>query len=43
MQTLGCKRWKQESDYHQHSLVETAIFRLKTLFGGHLQKRVFAH
>jgi len=40
---LGRKCWKQESGYHQHSLVETAIFRLKTLFGGHLQNRVFEH
>lgn len=40
---LGRKCWKQESGYHQRSLVETAMFRLKTLFGGHLQNRVFEH
>lgn len=40
---LGRKRWKQESGYHQRSLVETAMFRLKTLFGDHLRNRIFEH
>ena len=39
---LGRKRWKQESGYHQRSLAETAIFRLKTLFGATLRSRNFA-
>lgn len=38
---LGHKHWKRESGYHQCSLVETAIFRLKTLFGNKLRTRVF--
>jgi hypothetical protein len=39
---LGRKRWKQESGYHRRSLAETAIFRLKTIFGATLQSRNFA-
>lgn len=31
---VGRKRWKQESGYHRRSLAETAVFRLKTIFGG---------
>lgn len=34
---LGRKRWKVESTYHQRSLVETAFFRLKTLFSDRLR------
>ena len=40
---VGRKRWKQQSGYHQRSLVETAMFRLKTLFGSHLNNRIFEH
>ncbi len=25
--------------YHRHSVVETAMFRIKTLLGGHLSQR----
>jgi hypothetical protein len=39
---LGRKRWKQDSGYHRRSLAETAIFRLKTLFGATLRSRNFA-
>src|SRR5215213_7874599 len=39
---LGRKRWKKESGYHRRSLAETAIFRLKTIFGATLQSRNFA-
>jgi hypothetical protein len=39
---LGRKRWKRESGYHRRSLAETAIFRLKTLFGPTLRSRNFA-
>src|SRR3712207_7463105 len=35
----GRKQWKQESGYHRRSLVETGIFRLKTIFGGNLSAR----
>lgn len=39
---LGRKQWKQESGYHQRSLSETAMFRVKTLFGDTLRSRGFA-
>lgn len=38
---VGRKRWKQESNYHRRSLSETAMFRLKTIFGGKLRRRGF--
>lgn len=43
IRSLGRKRWKQETGYHQRSLVETAMFRLKVLFGDHLRNRIFEH
>ncbi|MDG4596798.1 MAG: hypothetical protein P9F75_14120 [Candidatus Contendobacter sp.] len=33
--------WKQQSGYHRRSLAETALFRLKTLFGGNLKNHRF--
>ena len=39
---LGRKRWKKEAGYHRRSLAETAIFRLKTIFGATLRSRNFA-
>jgi hypothetical protein len=30
---VGRRAWKEESGYHRRSLGETAMFRLKTLFG----------
>lgn len=36
---VGRKRWKQESGYHRRSLAETAIFRLKLIFGNTLRAR----
>ena len=38
---VGRKQWKQESGYHRRSLSETAMFRLKTIFGGKLRRRFF--
>jgi hypothetical protein len=38
---VGRKQWKQESRYHRRSLSETAMFRLKTIFGGKLRRRFF--
>jgi IS5 family transposase len=35
------KRWKEESGYHRRSLAETAVFRLKTIFGDKLSSRGF--
>ena len=35
----GRRQWKQESGYHRRSLVETGMFRLKTIFGERLGAR----
>lgn len=35
------KQWKIESNYHQRSLSETAMYRLKSTFGPKLQSRKF--
>ena len=35
----GVKGWKKKAGYHKRSLVETAIFRLKTLFADKLRSR----
>lgn len=35
----GRKQWKQQSGYHQRSLVECAFFRVKTLFSDRLRSR----
>jgi IS5 family transposase len=37
----GKKKWKKESGYHRRSLVETHMFRLKTILGGSLKSRDF--
>lgn len=39
----GRRAWKREVNYHRRSLAETAIFRLKTLFGDKLTGRLFDH
>ncbi len=39
VQKLGAKGWKRKVGYHRRSLVETAIFRLKTLFTDRLWSR----
>lgn len=36
---LGVKGWKKKAGYHKRSLVETATFRLKTLFADKLKSR----
>lgn len=36
---VGRKKWKHESDYHQRSLAETAVFRFKTIFGNTMSTR----
>ncbi len=41
MQEQGSQIWKQKSDYHRRSLAETAMFRIKTLFGNRLKSRKF--
>jgi hypothetical protein len=40
IRTHGRQKWKEESDYHQRSLAETAVFRFKTIFGDHLSARL---
>lgn len=40
---IGKKSWKKESGYHQRSLSETAMFRIKTIFGAKLMSRDFAN
>jgi hypothetical protein len=40
-QEHGEQRWKQASGYHRRSLAETAMFRIKTLFGEKLKNRRF--
>jgi hypothetical protein len=35
----GRKEWKKKSGYHVRSLLETAMFRLKTIFGDELSAR----
>jgi hypothetical protein len=36
---IGRKNWKKRIGYHFRSLVETAVFRLKTIFGPKLKNR----
>lgn len=36
----GRKGWKEKSGYHVRSLAETAMFRLKTIFGNELSARL---
>jgi hypothetical protein len=39
---IGREAWKGESGYHQRSLVETAMFRMKALFGDGVASRSLA-
>jgi hypothetical protein len=41
IRAVGRKQWKEETGYHRRSLAETAMFRVKTLFGDHLSNRRF--
>jgi IS5 family transposase len=36
---IGRAAWKEESGYHRRSLAETAMFRMKTIFGGGIASR----
>jgi len=36
----GRQAWKRDSNYHRRSLSETAVFRLKTIFGDRLSARL---
>lgn len=37
----GREKWKNDNDYHRRSLSETAMFRLKTIFGDKVPARIF--
>jgi len=37
----GLKKWKKQNGYHYRSLAETAMFRLKSIFGDQLSSRKF--
>lgn len=39
---VGRTRWKHESGYHRRSLAETAVFRVKMIFGERVGARSFA-
>ncbi len=39
----GRAAWKRAVGYHRRSLAETAMFRLKRLFGAHLAAHLFEH
>ena len=39
MKTLGRRRWKKETGYHQQARVENAFFRYKSMIGGGLRAR----
>lgn len=41
IETKGLVAWKRDSGYHQRSLAENAMYRLKQLFGDHLASRLF--
>lgn len=38
---IGRKEWKIEAGYHRRSLVETVMFRIKTILGSRLSSRLF--
>jgi len=40
---VGRKQWKEEINYHRRSLVETAMFRLKTIFTDKVRARTFSN
>lgn len=40
---IGRTEWKKEQSYHRRSLVETAMFRIKTLLGNRLSTRTWEH
>lgn len=41
IRTIGRKRWKEEAGYHRRSLAETAVFRVKMIFGERVSARGF--
>jgi len=43
IQRKGLKKWQQQTNYHKRSLSETAFFRLKKIFGDHVNAKKFEH
>ena len=41
IEAKGKRQWKEDSGYHQRSLAENAMYRLKQLFGDRVASRVF--
>ena len=41
IEKIGRKKWKERMGYHCRSLSETAMYRMKTIFGGNLKTRKF--
>lgn len=41
--TAGIKQWKQKNNYHRRSLIETMMFRMKSIFGDQMRSRSFAN
>ena len=41
IRVVGRKHWKIATNYHRRSLAETAMFRLKTIFGDRISSRLF--
>ena len=41
IQRKGRREWKREAGYHRRSLAETAVFRVKIIFGERVQARSF--
>lgn len=35
------KKWKKENNYHRRSLIETMMFRMKTIFGDEMRSKTF--
>jgi IS5 family transposase len=42
IRAIGRAAWKKESGYHRRSLAETAVFRVKVIFGDRVLARSFA-
>jgi len=43
IEQIGRKEWKVKHNYHRRSLSETAMFRIKQIFGNRLKNRDFEH
>ena len=41
IRAVGKQQWKEEAGYHRRSLAETAMFRMKMIFGGGVSARGF--